>query len=102
MLAWLHKHMSTQTFWHIAKSSSAEGCTRHWLAILTIVLPRRRLLHPAADDDFVICQNARVELVLPSQCLVRPAADDDFGKLSATLFAQILSIIHENIFYNKF
>ena len=38
---------------------------------------------PAADDDFVICQNALYEqgLVLPSQHLVRPAADDDFVRL---------------------
>ena len=35
---------------------------------------------PAADDDFVICQNAPYGqvLVLPSQRLVHPAADDEF------------------------
>ena len=37
-------------------------------------------MHPAADDDFVICGNTLYEhgLVLPSRCLVHPAADDDF------------------------
>ena len=39
-----------------------------------------RQLHPAADDDFAICQNAPCGqvLVLWTQCLVGPAADDDF------------------------
>ena len=39
-------------------------------------------MHPAPDDDFVICQNALCGqvLVLPSQHLVHPAADDDFVK----------------------
>ena len=37
-------------------------------------------MHPAAGDDFVICQNtlSGQVLVLPSQDLVHPAADDDF------------------------
>ena len=45
-----------------------------------LVLPSRRLVHPAADDDFVACRNAPYGqvLVLPSQRLVRPADDDDF------------------------
>ena len=45
-----------------------------------LVLPSRRLVRPATDDDFVICQNAPCEqvLALPSQRLVRSAADDDF------------------------
>ena len=44
------------------------------------MLPKRRLVHPAADDDFVICRNAPYGqvLALPSRRLVRPAADDDF------------------------
>ena len=37
-------------------------------------------MHPAADDDFVICRNAPYGqvLVLPNRRLVRPAADDNF------------------------
>ena len=37
-------------------------------------------MRPAADDNFVICQNAPYGqvFVLPSQHLVRLAADDDF------------------------
>ena len=39
-------------------------------------------MRPAADDDFVECQNAHLitVLVLPSRRRVRPAADDDFVK----------------------
>ena len=42
------------------------------------MLPSRRLVRPAADDDFVICQNTPSGQVLglPSRRLVRPAADD--------------------------
>ena len=38
-------------------------------------------MHPAADDDFVICRNAPCEqvLVLPSRSLGPPAADVDFA-----------------------
>ena len=44
------------------------------------MLPRWRLVRPAADDDFVLCWNAPYGqvLVLQSWRLVRPAADDDF------------------------
>ena len=44
-----------------------------------VVLPSQHLVQPAADDDF-ICRNAPYGqvLVLPSQCLVHPAADDGF------------------------
>ena len=44
------------------------------------MLPSQRLVHPTADDDFVICQNAPYGQVpvLPSQRLVHPAADDNF------------------------
>ena len=43
------------------------------------MLPSRRLVRPATDDDFDIRRNAPYGqvLVLPSQRLVRPAADDD-------------------------
>ena len=43
-------------------------------------LRSRRQVHPAADDDFVICRNALYGQVLklPSRHLVRPAANDDF------------------------
>ena len=45
-----------------------------------LVLPSQRLVHPAADHVFVICWNAPYGqvLVLPSWCLVCTAADDDF------------------------
>ena len=45
-----------------------------------LVLPSRRRVRPAADDDFVECRNAHLMtvLVLPSRRRVRPAADDDF------------------------
>ena len=48
-----------------------------------LLLPSRRLVHPAADDDFVICQNRTYGhvLVLSSQRIVRPAADDDFVRV---------------------
>ena len=44
------------------------------------VLSSQRLVRPAADNDFVICQNAPYGqvLVLTSQRLVHPAPDDDF------------------------
>ena len=44
------------------------------------MLPSQCLVHPAANDDFVIGQNAPYGqvLVFPSQRLVHPAADDDF------------------------
>ena len=47
-------------------------------------------MHPAADDDFVICQNAPYGqvLVLPSWRLVHLAADDDF-----VLYLQWTSIL---------
>ena len=45
------------------------------------MLPRQRVVCPAADDDFVIYRNEPYGqvLVLPSRCLVRPVADDDFA-----------------------
>ena len=44
-----------------------------------LVLSSRRLVHLAADDDFVIWQKERMDMcLLPSQSLVHPAADDDF------------------------
>ena len=43
------------------------------------MLPSRRLVHLAADDDFVIWRKERMDMfLLPSQRLVHPAADDDF------------------------
>ena len=44
------------------------------------MLPSQCLVHPAANDDFVIGQNAPYGqvLVFPSQRLLHPAADDDF------------------------
>ena len=67
-------------FRQITKSSSAAECTRRRLNKPStcpyyafrygqvLVLPSRRLVRPAADDDFVICRNAPHEqvLVLPS------------------------------------
>ena len=42
---------------------------------------RRRLVRPAADDDFVMSKRMYGHvLVLPSRSIVCPAADDDFGK----------------------
>ena len=29
-----------------------------------LVLPRQRLVRPTADDDFVICQNAHMDMCL--------------------------------------
>ena len=43
-----------------------------------LLLLIQRLVGPAADDDFVICRNARMDM-LPSRSLVRPAADNGFG-----------------------
>ena len=43
------------------------------------MLPSRRLVHLAADDDFVMSKSTYGHvLVLPSQRLVHPAADEDF------------------------
>ena len=44
-----------------------------------LVLPSRRRVRPAADNDFVEYRNAHLMtlLVLPSRRRVRPAADDD-------------------------
>ena len=43
------------------------------------LLASRRLVCPAADDDFVIYQNAQVgKCLCPSQHLVCLAANDDF------------------------
>ena len=44
------------------------------------MLPSGRLVHTAADGDFVICRNAPCiqVLLLRSQQLVLPAADVDF------------------------
>ena len=46
---------------------------------LVHMVPIRRLVCPAADNDFVICRNGPYGqvLVLPRQRLVRPVADDD-------------------------
>ena len=59
-----------------------------------LVLSSRRLVHPAADGDFVIFRKARYgqELVLPSRRLMCPAADDDF-----VTFLQIRSYMNLNI-----
>ena len=48
-----------------------------------LVLPSRRLVRPAADDDFVACRNAPYGkvLVLSRQRLECPAADDNFTSL---------------------
>ena len=56
-----------------------------------LMLSSQRLVRPAADDDFVICQNAPYGqvLVLPSQHLVRPAADDDFVLLCDYTFLEL-------------
>ena len=65
---------------NLIKSSLAAGRTTHRLGNtstcpqcvfrhITKSSPSQRLLRPAADDNFAICQNAR---------LLRPAADDDF------------------------
>ena len=44
-----------------------------------LVLSSRRLVHLAADDDFVIWRKERMDMcLLSSQRLVHPAADDDF------------------------
>ena len=45
-----------------------------------LVLQSPRLLCPAADNNFAICQNARVGrcFLLPSQFLGCPGADDAF------------------------
>ena len=55
------------------------------------MLPSQRIVCPATDDDFVICQNAPYGqvLVLPSQHLVRPAADDDFVLLCDYTFLEL-------------
>ena len=47
------------------------------------MLPSRRLVRPAADDDFVVCRNAPYGkvLVLSRQRLECPAADDNFTSL---------------------
>ena len=47
------------------------------------MLPSRRLVRPAADDDFVACRNAPYGkvLVLSRQRLECPAADDNFTSL---------------------
>ena len=41
-----------------------------------------RLMRPIADDDFVICRNARMDIryghVSPSRRLMRPAVDNYF------------------------
>ena len=42
-----------------------------------LVLPSQCLLHPAADDDFVICQNARRTYASVTKLTaVHPAADN--------------------------
>ena len=45
-----------------------------------LVLPSRRRVRPAADDDFIECRKAHLMtvLVLPRRRRVRTAADDDF------------------------
>ena len=47
------------------------------------MLPSRRLVRPAADDDFVVCRNAPYGkvLVLSRQRLECRAADDNFTSL---------------------
>ena len=54
-----------------AKSSSAAGRTRrrHVLVLKRtyghlLELPSRRLVRTAAEDDFVICRNARIDMYL--------------------------------------
>ena len=66
------------------------------------MLPRRRLVRPAADDDFVICRNVPYGqvLMLPSRRLVCPTADDDFIKqLVSGIFYQYLQIFFLNFVY---
>ena len=42
------------------------------------MLPIQRLVHLAADDDFVIWRKEHMDMcLLPSQRLVHPAANDD-------------------------
>ena len=52
------------------------------------MLPSRRLVRLAADDNFVICRNTTYGqmLVLASRRLVRPAAGDDFVTNTFLLF----------------
>ena len=58
-----------------------------------LVLPRRRLVRPTANDDFAICRNAPYGqvLVLPRRRLVRPAANDNFA--ICKLFSMIIYVI---------
>ena len=59
-----------------------------------LLLPNRRLVHPAADGDFVICRNAPYGqvLVLPTQRLVHPASDDDFAVCANTSYGQVFML----------
>ena len=63
-----------------------------------LLLPSRRLVRPAAEDDFVICRNAQYGkvLVLPSRRLVRSSADDDF----ATSILPNLPKVYERCMYD--
>ena len=80
--------MLTKIYPFIWNSSFHEASKTH-LACLNgsygqmLVLPSRRLVRPAADDDFVVCRNAPYGkvLVLSRQRLERPAADDNFASL---------------------
>ena len=59
----------------------------------------RCLVHPAADDDFVICQNAPCGLVLmlPSPFLVRLATDDDFVICQNSPSGQVLVLPNQRL-----
>ena len=46
-----------------------------------LVLQSGHLVHPAADDDFMLRRTYGDMLVLHSRRLVHPAADDDFAML---------------------
>ena len=58
------------------------------------------LVHPATDDEFVICRNAQCGqvLMLPSQRLMHPAADDDFLKLLCFLQNCVMHLKKNSIF----
>ena len=65
--AWQHMHLSTRALRHITKSSSAAGLMMTLLYVEThvwtgaCVAKTTSSVSPAADDDFVICRNARVD-----------------------------------------
>ena len=86
-------HFDIEQNHHHVQDALEIGLGTQALVRKVLVLPRRRLVRPAANDDFAICRNAPCGqvLVLPRRRLVRPAANDNFA--ICKLFSMIIYVI---------